>query len=64
MAKSTVKPDRDDKRMDVSLKMKWREPGDDKDHYIKAFYPDKDYAFIAETERRLLKGLQTPSGEG
>lgn len=48
-------------KFDVTVSISWREPGDDKDHVTSQFYPGKDHAFVAETQRRLVKGLQTPA---
>lgn len=47
--------------MDVKVRMEWTEPGATKPHYVEAGYPDKGYDFISEAQRRLVKGLQTPS---
>lgn len=46
---------------DVVVSITWREPGDTKDHVTSQLYPNKDHAFVAEVQRRVMKGLQTPA---
>jgi len=53
----------ENQKFDVTVSLTFTLPGDTKPHVTSQTYPDKDLAFVAETQRRLVKGLQTPSGD-
>ena len=50
-------------KFDITVSITWREAGDSKDHVTSQLYPEKDHAFLSEVQRRVMRGLQTPSGD-
>lgn len=50
-------------KFDIVVSISWREAGDTKDHVTSQVYPNKDHAFLSEVQRRVMRGLQTPSGD-